>query len=330
MMQSTNKCNEIDKITEAKHVFDTEIEALEITKDSIDNTFVLILNLISTCTGKVVVTGMGKSGHIGSKIAATLSSLGTSSFFLHPGEAMHGDLGMISASDIVIAISYSGESEEIIRIIPNIKMIGATLIGITGNKNSSLAQMSDIVQVFPKFNEAGNLKLAPTSSTTVSLCYGDALAVVASEVYGFENSDFGKFHPAGSLGKKIILKVNDLMASSENNAVININSSLKDAIVELSKKGLGIVSVIDNNMQLLGVITDGDLRRQLENEVDIYALQVKDIMTTSPTTIENGKLAVDALNILKKRNISAMPVVEKNKVVGTIRLQDIIGIGIVG
>ena len=197
----------MNKLLEGKKVFEIEIEALNRTKDALDETFVAILDLITSCKGKVIVTGMGKPGHIAKKLAATFASLGTPAFCLHPGEAMHGDLGMIAENDIVIAISYSGESDEIVKILPNIKLIGAKLVGITGNANSTLAKYSDIVQVFPNFDEACYLGLAPTSSTTVTLCYGDALAVVASGVYGFQKSDFGKFHPAGTLGKKLILKV---------------------------------------------------------------------------------------------------------------------------
>lgn len=204
----------------------------------------IVLKIVN-CTGKVILTGMGKSGHIASKIAATFSSLGTSAFFMHPAEALHGDLGMISENDIVIAISYSGESEEITRIIPNIKLIGATLISITGNKNSTLANSSDITQTLPEFSEACYLGLAPTSSTTAVLCYGDALAVVASKIYGFNNADFGKFHPSGTLGKRLILKVKDLMSVDENNAIIEQDNLLDEAVVQLSKKGLGIVSVVD-------------------------------------------------------------------------------------
>lgn len=320
----------MDKLAEARRVFDIEIGALEKTRDALDETFVKILDLVTGCQGKVIITGMGKPGHIGTKIAATFASLGTPSFFLHPGEAMHGDLGMISANDVVIAISYSGESDEIVRILPNIKMIGATLVGITGNEKSSLAQASDVVQVLPEFKEACYLGLAPTSSTTAVLCYGDALAVVASGIYGFKDVDFGKFHPAGSLGKKLILKVDDLMAEGSKNAKVHINRPLKDAIVELSRKGLGMVSVVDDEDNLLGVITDGDLRRQLEKGVDIYSLKVEDIMTKSPITIQQGELAIDALNLLKKKNVSCLPVLLGTKIVGTIRLQDIIGIGIIG
>lgn len=320
----------MDIITEGKHVFDIEIEALKRTRDSLDEIFVKILDLVTKCHGRVIITGMGKPGHIATKIAATFSSLGTPSFYLHPGEAMHGDLGMILENDVVIAISYSGESDEIIQVLPNIKLMGATLIGITGNKNSTLARVSDIVQVLPPFEEACYLGLAPTSSTTSVLCYGDALAVVASGLYGFKDADFGKFHPAGSLGKKLILKVDDLIAKNERNAKIGTNVTLKDAIVELSKKGLGIVSIVDDRDTLIGVITDGDLRRQLEKGADIYALKVDAIMTKKPVVIQTGELAIKALDVLKDNNISCAPVLSGKKVIGTIRLQDIIGVGIVG
>lgn len=320
----------MDILAEGRRVFDIEIEALKRTRDALDEKFVSILNLIINCTGKVIISGMGKPGHIAAKLAATFASLGTPAFFLHPGEAMHGDLGMISSNDIVIAISYSGESDEIVNILPNIKIIGATLVAITGNADSTLARVADVMQVLPDFDEACYLGLAPTSSTTSVLCYGDALAVVASGLYGFKDTDFGKFHPAGSLGKKIVLKVDNLMAYADKNATVHINVTLKDAIVELSKKGLGIVSIIDSEDRLLGVITDGDLRRQLEKEADIYSLVVEDIMTKNPIVIQTGKLAVEALTILKEKNISCMPVLDKDRVVGTIRIQDIIGIGIIG
>lgn len=320
----------MDKLMEGKHVFDIEIDALKKTRDALDDIFVQILDLVTGCEGKVIITGMGKPGHIATKLAATFASLGTPSFYLHPGEAMHGDLGMISENDVVIAISYSGESDEIVKIIPNIKMIGATLIGITGNAKSTLAQAAEVVQVLPKFDEACYLGLAPTSSTTAVLCYGDALAVVASGIYGFKDVDFGRFHPAGSLGKKLILKVEDLMVKGDANAKVHINVPLKDAIIELSKKALGAVSVVDDGNKLLGIITDGDLRRQLEKGADVYSMKVEDIMTMNPAIIVKEKLAIDALNIMKMRNISCLIVTEDCKAVGTIRLQDIIGVGIVG
>lgn len=318
------------KINDGKRVFDIEIEALRKTRDALDEAFLQILSEIVNCEGKVILTGIGKPGHIASKIAATLSSLGTPAFFLHPAEAMHGDLGMVSKEDIVIAISYSGESDEIINILPNIKLIGAKLIGITGNSDSALAHEADIVQVFPSFEEACHLGLAPTSSTTVTLCYGDALAVVASEIYGFKDVDFSKFHPAGTLGKKLTIRVKDIMALGVDNSIIKEKSTLKDAIVELSKKGLGIVSVIDDENNLKGVITDGDLRRQLDKGADIYSLNVEDAMSVHPVTVDDDRLAIAALMLMKEKNISCLPVLRDGKVVGTLRLQDVLGVGIVG
>lgn len=320
----------MDKLAEAKRVFDIEIKALKKTRDVLDEAFIRILDLITNCEGKVVITGMGKPGHIATKLAATFSSLGTPSFCLHPGEAMHGDLGMISKNDVVIAISYSGESDEIIQILPNIRLIGATLVAITANNNSTLAREADVTQILPEFEEACYLGLAPTSSTTAELCYGDALAVVASRVYGFKEEDFGKVHPAGTLGKKLILQVADLMARNEENAVIDDNASLKEAIVELSKKGLGVVNIVADNGSLLGIITDGDLRRQLEKGADIYNLQAIDIMVASPITIEKDELAIRALNIMKEKNVTCLPVLYHGCLVGTIRLQAILGAGIVG
>ena len=320
----------MDIIAEARRVFDIEIQALEKTRDSLNETYLNILDQIVNCKGKVIITGMGKPGHIATKLAATFSSLGTPSFFLHPGEAMHGDLGMIAKEDLVIAISYSGESDEIVCILPNIKMIGATLVGITGNPKSTLARLADVVQVLPEFDEACYLGLAPTSSTTAVLCYGDSLAVVASGIYGFKDTDFGKYHPAGSLGKKIILKVRDLMVSGDDNSEVKDDVLLEKCIVEMSVKGLGIVEIINQEKELLGVITDGDLRRQLAKSVDIYSLKVREIMTTNPITIESDMLAINALDIMRKNNVSALPVLNNNRVVGTIRLQDIINIGIVG
>ncbi len=319
----------MDVISEAKRVFDIEIESLEKTRDSLDGEFEEILREVIGCTGKVIITGMGKPGHIGEKMAATFSSLGTPSFFLHPAEAMHGDLGMVAKEDVVIAISFSGESDEIVKILPTIKLIGAKLIAITGNANSTLAEASDIVQILPDFEEACYLGLAPTSSTTVALCYGDALAVVASGVYGFKDADFGKFHPAGALGKKLIYRVNDLMESEEKNAVISVDSSLKEAIIELSDKGLGLVSLVDGEGQLKGVLTEGDLRRMLKNEENVYEMSAREAMTVNPKTIESGKLAYEALSIMRDKNISSLPVMKDGKVVGTIRMQAILGAGIV-
>lgn len=322
--------NDIDVLAEGKRVFSMEIKALDEMKEALDGTFVRIVNMIVNCKGKVVITGMGKPGHIAKKLAATFSSLGTPSFFLHPGEAMHGDLGMVSNDDLVIAISYSGESDEIIRILPNIKMIGAKIIAISGNKNSTLVKYSDIAQIFPSFEEACHLKLAPTSSTTVALAYGDALAVAASEIYGFTKENFGLFHPAGSLGKKLLYKTKDLMMKDEKNPVIKDDCDLKDAIFIISRKGMGMVSVIDESKKIIGIITDGDLRRLLENEVNVYGLKVKDVMSKNPFVIQENVMAVEALKKFKERKLRCSPVInESNEVVGCITDSIIINTGII-
>lgn len=318
----------IDILSEAKLVFDTEVNAINLVKDSLDERFTKIVELISNCKGKVIVTGMGKPGHISRKIAATLSSLGTSSFFIHPAEAQHGDLGMISSNDIVIAISYSGESEEITKILPNIKLIGATLIGISGNPDSTLVKYSDYSFVFPKFAEACSMNLAPTSSTTVELVLGDALAVCLAKTYGFHEHDYALFHPAGSLGKKLLIKVKDIMHSEEKNAVVSAGTMLKDAIIEMSTKAIGIINVIDEKNELVGVFTDGDLRRSFTREVNVYDLSIDDVMVRTPMFVDSEVLAVEALKIMKEKNISALPIMENQKLVGTIRVNDILGVGI--
>lgn len=318
----------IDILEEGKKLFDVEIQAMEIVKNALDDRFVEIVKLICDCTGKVVITGMGKPGHIGTKIAATMSSLGTPSFFLHPAEAQHGDLGMLRDNDVVIAISFSGESEEVTRLIPNVKLIGAKLVGISGNENSTLIKNSDYSFVFPPFKEACAMNLAPTSSTTVALAFGDALAVCASRIYGFNEKNFALFHPAGSLGKKLVTKVADLMKFGDKNSVVKVGTSLKDAIVEMSNKALGIVNVVDGD-KLVGVFTDGDLRRALANSIDVYNITIDELMIKNPKTTTLDIMAIEALKIMNDKNISALPVVDGGKLVGTIRINDITGMGIV-
>lgn len=317
-------------IEEGRRVFNTEITALQKTRDALNETFATIIQEFSKCKGKIIVTGMGKPGHIATKIAASLSSLGTPSFCLHPAEAMHGDLGMVTSQDVVFAISYSGESDEIVRILPYFKLIGAKVIALTGNPDSTLAKAADISEVFPKFDEACALGLAPTSSTTAELCYGDALAVVCSIMAGFRDENYARIHPAGSLGKKLIYKVSDIMVAGEDNAVVQEGTSMKDTIIEISKKGLGMVSVVDAAQHLRGIVTNGDLRRQLDEGVDIYALRVEDVMTKRPIVINSEQLAVEALNLMKERMINSLPVIDRqDRLIGTIRWQDILHAGIV-
>lgn len=320
----------MDRLNEAKKVFDIEIEALKKTRDILNETFLNILDEISNCEGKVIVTGMGKPGHIAQKIAATFSSLGTPSFYLHPAEAMHGDLGMVCKNDVVIIISYSGESSEVLEILPAIKMIGCKIIAITGKSESTLAKNVDIVQVLPEFEEACHLGLAPTSSTTVELVYGDALAVVASEMYDFKDVDFGKLHPAGALGKKLILKVKDCMAYGKELPSVNTNSLLVDAIKEMTNKGLGVVCMVDDNNKLEGILTDGDLRRVIEKRVDIYSEKVKNVMTNNPKRISSDKLAIEALKFIRSKNINNLPVVDENdKLIGVVDWRQIVKAGVI-
>lgn len=318
----------MDIIGKGIEVFENEITALRKVQQALGEDFETLVRMLVQCTGKVVVTGMGKSGHIGSKIAATLSSLGSSAFFLHAAEALHGDLGMIQSDDIVLAISKSGETDEVTRIINNIRMIGAKVVGITGNRDSTLAKYSDFVYVFPEIEEACKMNLAPTSSTTVALVLGDALAICASEEYGFREENFALFHPSGSLGKKLLIKVEDIMKVEDENALIPVGSSLKDAIMEMSYKTLGIVNITNSENQLLGVFTDGDLKRAMLKEVDIYNTIIDDIMIEGPTTVTPSMMAVEALEIMNSRNISALPVVESGRLLGTIRINDIIREGI--
>lgn len=319
-----------DIIFEAKSIFDKEIKALEKTKEAIGEDFEKIVELMLNCEGKVVLTGIGKPGHIATKIAATLASLGTPSFFMHPGEALHGDLGMVEKKDIVVLMSYSGESEEVTRLMPVLQEIGCTTVAITGKQKSTLARECQYHFFFPEFEEACYMHLAPTSSTTALLVLGDALALTTSRMRNYTKEDFGLHHPAGALGKKLLVKVSDLMHESEDNAVVESGSSLRNAIVVMSNKGLSMVTVIDCNNRLAGVITDGDLRRMLERGVDVYNETIDNVMTKSPKWIDAREMAVNALQIMNDTRITSMPVIdEEGIVVGTLLMQDILKAGIV-
>lgn len=329
-MTKQEDINQFNIIEEARSVFDKEIKALAQTRQAIDHDFEVILDLILNCEGKVVITGMGKPGHIGTKIAATFASLGTPSFFMHPGEAMHGDLGMVEKKDVVLLLSYSGESTEVTDLMPVLHEIGCTTIAITGKGKSTLARECQYCFCFPEFEEACYMHLAPTSSTTALLVLGDALAVVASRMRNYTKEDFGLYHPAGALGKKLLVKVKDLMHSGEENAVILEDSSLRNAIVEMSSKGLSMVTIVDENNQLKGIITDGDLRRMLERGVDVYNEAVVNVMTKTPKWIDYREMAVNALQKMSDMKITCMPVLdEKRAVIGTVLMQDIFKAGIV-
>lgn len=321
---------QFDVPAEARSIFDKEIEALIKTRDALGEDFETLVDLVLHCRGKVVLTGMGKPGHIGTKIAATLASLGTPSFFMHPAEAMHGDLGMVDRKDVVILMSYSGESEEVIRLMPVLQEIGCPTVAITGKPKSTLARECQYHIFFPEFEEACYMHLAPTSSTTALLVLGDALALVVSRAKNYTREDFGFHHPAGALGKKLLVKVSDVMHSGDANATVAQGSTLRSAIVEMSTKALNMVTVVDGEQHLLGIITDGDLRRMLERGVDVYNEIVDNVMTRSPKWIDSREMAVNALQKLSDQHITCMPVLdESGVVVGSILMQDIFKAGIV-
>ena len=321
----------MDIVNEAQWVFNTEIAALHATRDSLGSDFETIVQLILHCQGKVVISGMGKPGHIGTKIAATLASLGTPSFFMHPGEAMHGDLGMVSEKDVVILTSYSGESDEVVRLLPTLHEIGCVTVAITGNQKSTLAKGCQYHFYFPPFEEACYMHLAPTSSTTALLVLGDALAGVASKLRNYTKEDYALHHPAGALGKKLLVKVENIMHTGNENAVIPEGSTLRSAIVEMSSKGLSMVTIVDREHKLKGIITDGDLRRMLERGVDVYNEIVDNVMTKSPKWIDQRDMAVNALQKMSDLRITGMPVLDDSLcVVGSVLMQDIYKAGIVG
>ena len=321
---------QFDIIAEAKSIFDKEMEALARTKDAIGEDFEAIIHLVLDCRGKVIFTGMGKPGHIGAKLAATFASLGTPAFFMHPAEAMHGDLGMVEKKDIVILTSYSGESEEVTRLLPVLQEIGCVTVAITGKPKSTLARACQYHFFFPAFEEACFMHLAPTSSTTALLVLGDAMAVVASRAKHYTREDFGLHHPAGALGKQLLVKVQDVMHTDRDNAVVRRGSSLRSAIVEMSSKGLSMVTIVDEENRLAGIITDGDLRRMLERGVDVYNEIVDNVMTANPKWIDYREMAVNALQFMSDRKITCMPVLDENRqVVGSVLMQDIFKAGIV-
>ena len=321
---------QFDIIAEAKSIFDKEMEAIARTKDAIGEDFETIIRLVLDCRGKVIFTGMGKPGHIGAKLAATFASLGTPAFFMHPAEAMHGDLGMVEEKDVVILTSYSGESEEVTRLLPVLQEIGCVTVAITGKPKSTLARACQYHFFFPAFEEACFMHLAPTSSTTALLVLGDAMAVVASRAKHYTREDFGLHHPAGALGKQLLVKVQDVMHTDKDNAVVRRGSSLRSAIVEMSSKGLSMVTIVDEENRLAGIITDGDLRRMLERGVDVYNEIVDNVMTANPKWIDYREMAVNALQFMSDRKITCMPVLDENRqVVGSVLMQDIFKAGIV-
>jgi arabinose-5-phosphate isomerase len=317
-------------------VLKAEAEAVTALIDRLDSEFEQACELILNCKGRIVVTGMGKSGHIGNKIAATLASTGSPAFFMHPGEASHGDLGMITKHDLVIALSNSGETNEITLLLPMLKRIGIPLIALTGKPQSTLATTADIHLDVSVSKEACPLGLAPTSSTTASLAMGDALAVAVLQARGFTEEDFAMSHPGGNLGRRLLLRVSDIMHTGNQIPLVNADSSLKQTLLEMTRKGLGMAGVIDSKSldqkhnALLGIYTDGDLRRTFEQMPNIETASVKDYMTANCITIQAHSIASEALKVMHDHKINALMVVDENNTIqGALNMHDLLRAGIV-
>ena len=311
-------------------VIELEAEALSALVPRINDDFARACRLILGCTGRVVVTGMGKSGHIGGKIAATLASTGTPSFFVHPGEAQHGDLGMIQPIDVVIAISNSGETGEILTILPIIKRMGAKLIALTGNPKSSLALQADAHLDAGVAKEACPMNLAPTSSTTAALALGDALAVALLKTRNFTPEDFARSHPGGKLGRRLLLYVRDVMHSGARIPLVPETASLREALLEMTGKGLGMTGVISADGKLAGIYTDGDLRRTLNKGTDVYNAKISDVMTRKPKTCRADQLAAEIVQFMEKNNINGLMVVDADlRVQGALNMHDLLRAGVV-
>lgn len=313
-------------INSARKVLEIEAKAIEKLSQNLDENFTKAVELLLSCKGRVIVTGVGKSGIIGKKISATLSSTGTPSLFLDPAEAVHGDLGMVLGSDVILAISNSGETEEINKLLPFFKRMKNRVIAFTGEKNSTLAKKSDIVISIKIDEEACPLGLVPTASTTATLAMGDALAIALLDKRGFKKRDFVRLHPGGTLGKRLMLKVGDVMRTGEEIPCVNEEVTLMEAIKKITEKKHGFTSVIDKKGKLTGVITDGDLRRAIERNVDFNHQEVKEVMTLNPKTIEKDKLVAEAVEKMEKNSITSLVIVdEENRPIGIVHLHDLLG-----
>jgi arabinose-5-phosphate isomerase len=309
----------------AREVLNIEAAAVQALAARIDENFLRALDVILRCEGRVIVSGMGKSGHIARKIAATLSSTGTPAYFVHPGEASHGDLGMVTSKDVIIALSYSGESEELLTIVPVIKRQGARLISMTGKPASSLAQAADVHLNAAVDREACPMGLAPTASTTAALALGDALAVALLDAKGFGAEDFARSHPGGNLGRRLLTHVRDIMRSGERLPMVREDAMLGDAILEISNKGVGMTAIVDAGQRVLGIYTDGDLRRTLEKKLDFNATPVRAVMSADPRCIGPDALAAEAVQVMEQYNISQILVVDgQHKLVGALNMHDLL------
>jgi len=317
-------------IDSARRTITLERDAITALIERIDGSFAMACQLILACKGRVVVTGMGKSGHIGSKLAATLASTGTPAFFVHPGEASHGDLGMITGEDVVIAISNSGNTGEVVTILPLIKRKGAPLISMTGNPDSTLAQQAATNLDVSVDAEACPMGLAPTSSTTATLVMGDALAVALLEARGFSAEDFAFSHPGGNLGRRLLLKVSDLMHTGDRLPRVGQDTLMSQALLEISRKGLGMTAIVDDEGRAIGVFTDGDLRRTLDQNLDVHTTAIGAVMTSHCKTVSPDILAAEALNIMDAGKINGLLVTDPDKrLVGALNMHDLLRAGVV-
>jgi arabinose-5-phosphate isomerase len=319
-------------INEGRKVLGIEAQAINQLEERIGSEFVEAVRLLAECQGKAVITGVGKSGIICRKIAATLSSTGTPAIFLHPTEGLHGDLGILSRHDVVIAVSYSGNTEELVRIVPAVKRFGLPLISLTGNRLSELAKLSDVILDIHVTREACPLGLAPTASTTATLAMGDALATVLLTAKGFSEEDFARRHPGGTLGKRLLLRVQDIMHTSDEIPLVSIGTDMKETLLEITGKGFGMTGVADAEGILVGVITDGDLRRSLEQYDNLLSLTADKIMTRNPKKISAKSLASQGLQMMEEYAITSVFVVENNgeqKPVGLLHLHDLLRAGVV-
>lgn len=328
-MSQTDLDADFDFQRAGKAVLTIEREGLAQLDQYINDDFVHACKKMFACPGKVVVMGMGKSGHIGRKMAATFASTGTPAFFVHPGEASHGDLGMVTAQDIVIAISNSGESNEILALIPVLKRLNVPLISMTGRPESSMAKAADIHLCIHVPKEACPLGLAPTTSTTATLVMGDALAVALLQARGFTAEDFALSHPGGALGRKLLLRVNDIMHTGEEIPRVSKTASLRDALLEITRKNLGMTVICDDDMNIAGIFTDGDLRRVFDMGVDLHNLNIKDVMTSGGIRVRPGSLAVDALNLMQSRHITSVLVADGDQLRGVVHMHDLLRAGVV-
>ncbi|MFH1519041.1 MAG: KpsF/GutQ family sugar-phosphate isomerase [Candidatus Omnitrophota bacterium] len=314
----------------AKEVLETEKKGIDNLARNLDESFLKVIETISNCRGRVVVTGMGKAGIIGQKFSATLSSTGSSSFWLHAAEAVHGDLGSVREDDLVVVLSYSGETDEIKNLIPFIKKLGAKIIAVTGNITSSLARYADCLVNVKVDKEACAVGLAPTTSTTAMLAICDAISVVLQKLKGFKEKDFAFLHPRGSLGRKLLLKVKDIMRKGKFNPVVGENTLVKEVILKITTAHAGAATVVNQNRKLIGIFTDGDLRRNLEKYPHLLKRKVKTVMTKNPVVVRNDDLASEVLKTLERKKIDEVPVVDKNyRPVGMLDIQDLIAAGII-